>query len=142
MSTAAPPTGDLTLDRPGDGSLVIRLAGAWRLEAGLPSTELVERELDSDVPKRIGFDTEGLGRWDSGILTFLVAVSRLGRERDVDVDLSGLPEGLQRLVALAEAVPEKDDARGEETERQFVELLGEKALETHYLIWSDVEFLG
>ena len=141
MSTVAPSVGDLTLDRRSDGSLLIRLTGTWRLEAGLPSTELVEQEL-GDRPARIAFDTKGLGAWDSGILTFLVAVSRIGREREVVVDPSGLPEGLQRLVALAEAVPQKDDAQAEETEREFVERVGEMALETHYEIWGDIEFLG
>jgi len=142
MPTEAPPTGDLTLHRPSDGSLLIRLAGTWRLEAGLPPTESVERELSTDSPTHVRFDTEGLGAWDSGILTFLVAVSRLGREHDVVVDWAGLPEGLQRLVSLAEAVPEKEHARAEETERELIERVGEMAIETHYEFWRDVEFVG
>ncbi|MCH7991636.1 MAG: ABC transporter permease [Gemmatimonadetes bacterium] len=142
MPTEAPPTGDLTLHRPSDGSLLIRLAGTWRLEAGLPPTAAVERELSTDLPTRVVFDTEGLGAWDSGILTFLVAVSRLGREHGVVVDWAGLPEGLQRLVSLAEAVPEKEHARAEETEREFIERVGEMAIETHYEFWRDVEFVG
>ena len=60
MSTAAPPAGDLTVERPDDGSLLIRLAGTWRLEAGLPSTERVRQELEDDPPTRIDFETEGL----------------------------------------------------------------------------------
>jgi len=118
------------------------LAGTWRLEAGLPSTELVLREFEGNPPTRIGFETQGLGAWDSGVLTFLVAVSKLGREHGVLVDLSGLCEGLQRLVALAEAVPQKDDARADESEGEFVERVGEMALETHYEFWGDVEFIG
>jgi phospholipid/cholesterol/gamma-HCH transport system permease protein len=142
MVTAVPPVGRVTLDRSGDGSLLIRLSGMWRLEEGLPSTELVEREFGADPPRRIGFDAEGLGTWDSGILTFLVGVSRMGREGGVVVDPSGLPDGLQRLLALAEAVPEKEDARSAEGDRRLIALLGERTLHTHYLFWSDIEFVG
>lgn len=142
MPTAAPTACEMTLEQSSGGSLVIRLAGPWLLEGGLPSIEGVERRVEARRPSRIAFDTTDLGPWDTGILTFVVAVSALGRCRSVDVDVTGLPEGLQRLLALAEAVPVKKDAASRARRGQLVELLGEKAIETHSLFLDDLDFLG
>lgn len=142
MPTAALPAGETTLERSSDGSLLIRLAGPWLLQDGLPSTEGVEREVEARRPTGITFDTTDLGPWDTSILAFVVAVSGLGRRRSIDVDVTGLPEGLQRLLALAEAVPVKKDAASQAQRSQLVELLGEKAIETHSLFLDDLDFLG
>jgi ABC-type taurine transport system ATPase subunit len=90
----------------GDDTLEVRLAGAWRLRGGLPSAALVERELES-VPsmQHIGFEARALTSWDSSVLAFLVEVSALCHIRGIDMDRTGLPSGLRRLLDLAEAVP-------------------------------------
>jgi phospholipid/cholesterol/gamma-HCH transport system permease protein len=142
MPTAAPTAGEMTLERSRDGSLLIRLAGSWLLQDGLPSVEGVRRDVETHRPSRITFDTKDLGPWDTGILVFVVAVSSLGRRCSIDVDVTGLPEGLQRLLALAEAVPVKKDAASRARRSQLFELLGEKALETHSLFIDDLDFLG
>jgi phospholipid/cholesterol/gamma-HCH transport system permease protein len=141
VTTAA--TSELTVDRGADGSVVIRLAGCWSLERGLPSLADVEQALSSGSATRICLDTAELGTWDSSVLAFLAGVSRLGRERGIELDRGGLPEGLRRLLALAEAVPEKGDARAAaDDDEAFVWKLGEKAIETERLFKSDLEFLG
>ena len=67
-----------------DGSLVLRLAGAWRLNDGLPSASVVEREMSSRPgTPGIGFDTAQLGDWDTGLLTFVSRVSALCRARGI-----------------------------------------------------------
>jgi phospholipid/cholesterol/gamma-HCH transport system permease protein len=78
---------------------------------GLPSVGRVLHEVNQTKPQRIGFETSRLGAWDSGLLTFVARTTDLGRSRNIPVALDGLPEGLVRLVELAEAVPEKKDAR-------------------------------
>jgi phospholipid/cholesterol/gamma-HCH transport system permease protein len=142
MSVAVSPTEQLAVTRDTGGALVVRLAGSWHLASGLPSVAPLERELKEGHPAGIRFDTAELGQWDSAVLTFLAGVSRLAQEYQVDVDRSGLPEGLRRLMALAEAVPEKADARGSEDEDDFVERLGERAIDAHRLFKSDLDFLG
>lgn len=141
MSTAlsAP---ELSVRRDAAGTLVVRLAGAWSLEGGLPPLADVERELVASTPG-VTFDTRDLTAWDSAVLAFLAGTSKLARERGVAVDRSGLPAGLRRLLALAEAVPEKVDARAAEGEEEdFVEKLGEKAIQAQRLFRSDLDFVG
>lgn len=144
MSTAAPPTGRQTVTREPDGTVVVRLAGSWHLESGLPSLAELERALATadGGATRVAFDASELDAWDSAVLTFLAGASRLARERGVEVDRAGLPEGLERLLALAEAVPEREDARARKESELFVDRLGERAIETHKLFTSDLDFLG
>ncbi len=96
----------------GDGTLLVRFSGAWRLRGGLPSASLVDRELRSAAQVRgVAFDAQELISWDSSVLTFLVELSELCRQRGINMDRAGLPAGVHRLLELAEAVPEKKGAR-------------------------------
>jgi len=102
---------DLNFEQGRDSSLIIHLVGSWRMHHGLPSVGRVLHEVSQTKPRSIGFETSRLGAWDSGLLTFVARTIDLGRSRNIPVALEGLPEGLVRLVELAEAVPEKKDAR-------------------------------
>ncbi|HEY2484156.1 MAG TPA: ABC transporter permease [Candidatus Binataceae bacterium] len=102
---------DLSFELSRDSSLIIHLVGSWRMHHGLPSVGRVLHEVNQTKPRSIGFETSRLGAWDSGLLTFVARTTELGRSRNIPVALDGLPEGLVRLVELAEAVPEKKDAR-------------------------------
>src|SRR5687768_10638518 len=100
--------GTLSFAQTNDALLQVRLGGAWRLRSGLPSVALLERELNSAPRvKNISFDAAELQSWDSSVLAFLVEASALCRTRGIQLDRAGLPSGLQRLLDLAEAVPEK-----------------------------------
>jgi phospholipid/cholesterol/gamma-HCH transport system permease protein len=140
-SPAAAPT-ELTVHRDERDRVVVCLAGSWSLEAGLPPLADVERELFGPAAAALVFETEDLATWDSSVLAFLAGTSKMARERGVPVDTSGLPEGLRRLLALAEAVPEKADARAKEGDGDFVEKIGVRALEAQRLFESDLDFLG
>lgn len=97
----------VSFSRSGDATLVIGIAGAWRLRHGMPSAEAVKGELGGvAAPRIVVFDAGGLTRWDSSLVNFVNEVSQLCGERSIEIDSSGLPAGLQRLVRLAEAVPE------------------------------------
>jgi len=136
------PTPELTLARQPDGTLVVRIAGPWSMNIGLPPLADVERELDAVKPVGLAFETRDLGPWDSAVLAFVAGASKLARARGVLVDRAGLPEGLRKLLALAEAVPERTDARTEEEADDFVERIGERAIEAERLFRNDLGFIG
>ena len=117
--------GRLSFIQAQDGTLVIRLVGAWSLRAGIPSTADVQGQVASTgISRGVAFDSRELTSWDSSVLTFLVEVSELCRQRSIPMDREGLPVGVQKLLALAEAVPERKGARREVTEASFLERLG------------------
>lgn len=136
------PVPELTLRRESGGVLVVRISGPWSMNIGLPPLADVERELDASKPDALTFETHDLGSWDSAVLAFVAGTSRLARSRSVLVDASGLPEGLRKLLALAEAVPEKADARAAEDSGDFVEKIGERAMVVERLFRSDLDFIG
>ena len=103
----------LSVARGADGAVVVTLAGAWLLRAARPAPEELEAQLDAARVPRLAFDTGGLAGWDSALVAFLVRVLRTCQERGIAAERGGLPEGVRRLLLLAEAVPERAGARGE-----------------------------
>ena len=117
--------GRLSFIQAQDGTLVIRLVGAWSLKAGIPSAADVQGQVAlTGISRGVAFDARELTAWDSSVLTFLVEVSELCRQRGILMDREGLPVGVQKLLALAEAVPERKGARREATEASFLERIG------------------
>jgi hypothetical protein len=84
----------LQLGRPDERTLLVRLAGSWTVHGALPGSAEVERAMDtSPRPERVTFDAARLGRWDSGLLTFLLAVREAALARKIAFDPAGLPQG-------------------------------------------------
>lgn len=119
---------EIALNRPSADQLVVRLAGPWRMSGGVPDPEGVEQALRGEpAPRRLAFEADALGAWDSALLIFLERVAEVAGERGVTIDRSGLPRGVQRLLALAEAVPERQGARGGGQRAGFLTRVGESA---------------
>lgn len=87
--------------------LIVRLSGDWRLEASRPALEPIVQELATGGIRRVRFEASELRTWDSSLLAALRALARAGESAGVQLDRSGLPVGAQRLLELAEAVPER-----------------------------------
>jgi len=137
------PSNELSFARAANSTLVVRLAGDWHLRHGLPAPELVEKQLETaPKPARVTFDAAQLQDWDSGLLTFLIGVSEICHKRSLPADWSPLPEGVQSLVKLAEAVPEKTGARLEASHASFIEELGKEAISYAKGLDDFLRFLG
>jgi phospholipid/cholesterol/gamma-HCH transport system permease protein len=135
--------GRLSFIQDQDGTLVIRLVGAWSLRSGIPSATDVQGQVASTGNwRRVAFDARELTSWDSSVLTFLVEVSELCRQRGIPMDREGLPVGVQKLLALAEAVPERKGARREATEASFLERIGTGTLGLARSAKEMLAFLG
>jgi phospholipid/cholesterol/gamma-HCH transport system permease protein len=126
-----------------DGTLLIRLVGAWSRGAGIPSVADVQGQVAfTDISRRVAFDARELTSWDSSVLTFLVEVSELCRHRGIRMDREGLPVGIQKLLALAEAVPERKGARREATEASLLERVGTRTIGAADSLTEMLAFLG
>jgi len=50
-------------------TILMRLAGVWRLRGGFPSAALVQRELESSPEaRRVVLEAQELTSWDSSVL--------------------------------------------------------------------------
>lgn len=132
--------GQFTVEQVAGGTLLIKLSGAWRLQGGLPSAESLGREFEF-LPGagRIAFEAKELTAWDSSLLTFVERLVQICREQRISADLEGLPQGIRRLLTLAEAVPERTGARKDVMEASVLERIGTRAIGT---VGSIVEMLG
>jgi phospholipid/cholesterol/gamma-HCH transport system permease protein len=92
-------------------TLTVVLAGPWTTAAGLPDhSQLAQRLSAQPRPGELRFQTSGLSRWDSSLLVFIEQIYADAARVGVTVDPSGLPDGVRRLHALANAVPPRTDA--------------------------------
>jgi phospholipid/cholesterol/gamma-HCH transport system permease protein len=135
--------GEVSVTRTPDGTLKVRLAGAWRLRGALPKLDALEHELGSAPPPRtLTFDAGDVASWDSSLLMFLVRVREECAQRGVRLDPRGLPGGVGRLLELAEAVPERKDARGKKKTASWIERVGIEAFAAWDASREFLSFLG
>ncbi len=146
MNTAretTPTRWELQYDRAADDTLVVRLAGSWKIQAELPAAAAVQQQVDATPRvRRLTFDTHDLTAWDSGLLTFVRQVVDQSTHRQLVVDQTGLPEGVQRLLALAAAVPEREGARRSGQRLSWLARLGTAVIEGWQGTWDMLGFLG
>ena len=125
------------------GELRIRLFGEWVLASGVrSSTELSHRLSEIPRPTKISFDARELGAWDNVLVDFLSKIEASAGERGVAVDRSGLPGGVQRLVGLARAVPERQGARRAQQRLDLLTRVGAGSLGFFATAADFVSFLG
>ena len=125
------------------GELRVRLFGDWILASGVcSSAELSRRLSETPRPTKISFDVRELGAWDNILIEFLVKLEAIAGERGVKVDRSALPGGVERLVALARAVPERVGARHTPQASDLLTRVGAGSLSFFASAADFVTFLG
>ncbi|MGD8206572.1 MAG: ABC transporter permease [Thiohalocapsa sp.] len=120
------------------------MSGTWRIDQPLP--QLAEAVVAVDGRKglvRLGFDASRLGPWDSSLVTFVAGMQRLCRERGIECDLAELPPGLQALLHMAQAAPEKSATGHAEQQRDsFLRRFGSDFLDLVQSTGEIMAFLG
>jgi phospholipid/cholesterol/gamma-HCH transport system permease protein len=119
---------ELAFARPDAQTLEVRLAGDWLLSADRPSPKDVARELHARPASKLRIAARDVGAWDSGLLTFVLAVLKICEAESIHVDRSGLPDGAQRLLALSETIPEKQGARQKEKPTGWIARVGKASI--------------
>ncbi len=137
----APPA--IGIRRAAGGLLTLELTGDWLLaNRPPPASDAARMIADETKVSTVAFDTRGLGRWDSGLLTFLMKIRESCLARSIGVDAAGLPDGVHRLLDLATAVPEKEGARRSLTSPGLIERVGVRALALGHAAGDSLAFLG
>jgi phospholipid/cholesterol/gamma-HCH transport system permease protein len=121
LNATASPARIRTLRTEG-GSVTVRFEGDWVLSNETPSVSELGTAMDG-VPGLM-LDTSDVGAWDSALVNFVLHLRAAARDRGVPVDLSRVVPGVVRLCDLAEAVPEKADARRGEGDISILARIG------------------
>ena len=127
---------------PGD-NLRVKLTGNWIIGTELPLAGQVLQKIESvGNIRRVGFQAEKLGDWDSSLLTFLKNISDFCANNKLAFEKDGLPEGVQKLIALATAVPERKGARRASIREPFFSRVGEATLGWYQSAIEQLSFIG
>ena len=138
-----PVTAGVNVTTPTADTLLLTLSREWKITEALPSASDVQNSLESAKGiRRVTFDTKALGGWDSGLLTFLIKIFEACAKAKIEVDKNGLPEGVQRLINLATAVPERKGARKEAKKEAFFSMVGGEAVAFYRSLLEILDFLG
>ena len=104
---------DFDIHQPSPSTLQVALSGSWSClvcsasanSAARILTNELQDSLNRSAIKEIEFDTSELLSWDSKLVITILELQRLAEAKEISFDLSGLPEGLRRLMRLATSVP-------------------------------------
>src|SRR5215469_11451591 len=97
--------------RGGENGYLIRFSGDWTGKHRLPPVEELLTDIGRTRPHTVVVDARGVGAWDSSFVGFIFDLEARCAELKVALERGSLPAGAGRLIALADAVPEKADAR-------------------------------
>ncbi len=122
---------------------MVELMGSWRLGNALPPATEIDRQLKSDGRlRRVAFDSTQLGAWDTSLLAFVVRIIRSGSARGIEIDSSGLPEGVQHLLRLVESKPSRSTSEAVSRWRAMLHNLGTATLSFFEAGLSLFDFVG
>jgi phospholipid/cholesterol/gamma-HCH transport system permease protein len=139
FATLPDPT--LTIHRREPGGAVLEFAGPWSSQRRLPEAAGALAELRSGGVRQLAFDAGQITAWDSGLVTYVLNVLRETGHSGIAVDRTGLPDGVRRLIAMAEAVPERQVGRSD-TRPPWLARIGTGAIATAAALQVGLAFVG
>ena len=84
------------------GTLTARPSGKWSISDGLDDAGTLEKALaETRGARRLKFDCAGVSSYDSSLVCYVLRCVALCREKEIEADLSTLPDNLRRLAELA-----------------------------------------
>ncbi|MGZ8237753.1 MAG: MlaE family ABC transporter permease [Methylobacter sp.] len=112
MNTAGTASGQVSFIPVDESTVAMKLSGSWSNEASIKPVEQVLKDLSAFKNlKLVLLQAHDLAGWDSRLPAYVLKIIDYCQTRHIEVDASGLPEGIQALLKLARAVPERAGAR-------------------------------
>ncbi len=129
----------------GDGDAVtVSLGGEWRMGSGSghPATLFDPKHPIGDV-RSITFSQDGLAFWDSSLVSFLKRTRDEAHEKNIAIDISQLPLGIQKLLALSGSAGKTDAEMPVYKKHSSILLaLGFSSLRWTHTFEDTLEFIG
>jgi len=133
----------VTFHRQSKNTLRVLIKGDWNISFGLQNPERFFAHIKSNPEtSHVELDASQLGAWDSSLISYVVALNALSKEHHLKIDITQMPEGIVRLVALAEAVPEREGVAKRRAESTFVDNLGSGVINATSQLMAFITFFG
>jgi len=136
------PLNSLIFNYPSANALQLKLTGDWRISAGLPEEKDFLSQLESNKSiSEVSFNLTAVTKWDSGLVSFLLSIIRECEHKSIKVNRQGLPEGIDKLLALALKSSDKNIPQNIE-HLPFLDRVGNKVLYLLGQLNKILSFLG
>ena len=123
--------------------LEVDIIGDWLLDSQIPDLDLILAQFgDGTQFNQLVFSTESLGRWDSLLMTELIKLISYSEEKGISVDTKTLPSGIQGLLGLVFAVPERAGVRRQSIHISWLEIVGNSGLRLQSDVNALIVFIG
>ncbi|SEA14703.1 phospholipid/cholesterol/gamma-HCH transport system permease protein [Desulfuromusa kysingii] len=122
--------------------LTLHLSGDWLFQSGIPDIESFLQQLPESHPQKLTFNCDQMGRWDTGLMIFLVDLIQSSRKNNIEVDRESLPSGVQKLLQLSLAVPERRSERRARLGQPILAKIGNVTIEMHRSWTEMLTFIG
>lgn len=122
------PVAHIHLAPAAQGVLTLRLGGHWTQDAHCEPPETVLAALSQPELQRLVIQAPELLAWDSRLPSYLLKIAAHCQNHGIDFDVSALPDGVQKLLHLALAVPERSGARRHESPASWLTQIGNQIL--------------
>lgn len=120
---------DIDYQQSGPDQAHLFLTGDWL--SGHPAPELapvLKQRWSPATPRHLIVDGSGIGAWNSLLVSALLKLFETARAAEVGIEFVRIPEGAERLLRLATAVPEREGARKAPQRGNLFHRIGEKSL--------------
>ena len=109
---------------------------------GYSSDDVLKKinNISSEI-KKVVFVPDDLQNWDSSLILLVYNTVRIGKAKNVDVQINKLPKNLQELVNMAFAVDRKPE-KGGKTMLSFLERIGRKIIGEFNIIGDVIGYIG
>ena len=134
--------GTIAIETIPDATELVKVGGYWVRNASVQPVEEVIDELNRKQPKRVVTKAEALEAWDSRLPSYLLKIAEYCAANSIELDCSELPEGVQGLLKLARAVPERAGARRSDERTSFLAKIGNGTLEIIHDSYALILFIG
>ena len=124
-------------------SLELQLLGDWIIGVNIPTAGDVKNQLSKqDSFSHLIISSTELGTWDSRLVSFIFILMEAFEKENVSMDISKLPSGVQSLLKLATAVPERQGAKKLAQPTSFLDNIGNTAINAAAESKKTFHFIG
>jgi len=136
----ASPQGNVEIERGSEGLGRVVLSDSWTIHAHLPDIKELLGQIET--ARKLKLDAKNVSEYDTEMLRYVLRLYDFCDSNEITLDITGLPTGIQNLVRLARAVPEKKEAKKKERHPSYLESIGSHTFNFYKVIIDMLDFIG
>jgi len=123
--------------------LELQISGDWVIGNTIPSLNKVIESLSQyQNITQVIISSHTLGLWDSRLVSFILLLTENLNKKNIELDITGLPAGIQSLLKLATTVPERKGVEKTDHQPSIAEHIGNKAITAISETQNFINFIG